>query len=69
VDSKARDICSNNWPAEDALSMEEAVKLFSMAFQQTCALKTIDGFMVNSLTRELKATEVTAVLEKLKRLP
>jgi hypothetical protein len=49
--------------------MEEAVKLFSGVFEQTCALKVIDGFVVNCLTRELMSAEVTAALEKLKRLP
>ena len=48
--------------------MEEVVGLFSTAFEQTCALKVIDGFVVNCLTRELKAAEVTAVLERLERL-
>ena len=52
----------------DALSMEEVVKLFSTAFEQTCALKVVDRFVVNSLTHELKAAEVTAILERLERL-
>ena len=55
-------------PAEDALSMEEVVRLFSTAFEQTCALKVIDKLVVNCLTRELTAAEVTAVFEKLERL-
>jgi len=29
-------------PSADALSMEEVVKLFSMAFEQVCALKVVD---------------------------
>jgi hypothetical protein len=49
--------------------MEEAVKLFSGVFEQACALKVIDRLVVNCLTHELTAAEVTAVLEKLKRLP
>ena len=56
-------------PSADALSVEEVVRLFSAAFEQTCALKVIDGFVVNCLTRELTAAEVTAVLEKQERLP
>jgi hypothetical protein len=48
--------------------MEEVVGLFSTAFEQACALKVVDGFVVNCLTRELMSAEVTAVLEKLERL-
>jgi hypothetical protein len=48
--------------------VEEVVRLFSGAFEQACALKVIDGFVVNCLTRELTAAEVTAALEKLERL-
>jgi hypothetical protein len=48
--------------------MEEVVKLFSTAFEQTCALKVVDGFVVNCLTRGLMSAEVTAALEKQKRL-
>jgi hypothetical protein len=48
--------------------VKEAVRLFSGAFEQTNALKVIDGFVVNCLTRELMSAEVTAVLEKLERL-
>jgi hypothetical protein len=55
-------------PAEDAVRMEEVVKLFSMAFGHFCALKVVDGFVVNCLTHELTTAEVTAVLEK-QRLP
>jgi hypothetical protein len=51
-------------PAEDALSMEEAAGLFSGVFEQVCALKVIDGFVVNCLTRALTAAEVTAVLRR-----
>jgi hypothetical protein len=50
------------------MRVEEVVKLFSGAFEQTCALKVIDGFAVNCLPHELTAAEVTAVLEKLERL-
>ena len=56
-------------PSADASSVKEAVRLFRTAFEQTCALKVIDGFVVNCLTRELTAAEVTAVLEKQERLP
>jgi hypothetical protein len=55
-------------PAKDAMRMEEVDKLFSMAFEQTCALKVIDGFAVNCLPPELRAAEVTAVLEEQARL-
>ena len=48
--------------------MEEFVELFSTAIEQACALKVIDGFVVNCLTHELTSAEVTAVLEKLERL-
>ena len=48
--------------------MEEVVGLFSTAFEQACALKVVDGFVVNCLTRELMSAEVTAALEKQKRL-
>jgi hypothetical protein len=48
--------------------MEELVKLFSMVFGQISALKVVNRFVVNSLTHELKAAEVTTVLERLERL-
>jgi hypothetical protein len=48
-------------PAEDATRMEEVVKLFSTAFERVCALRVVDRFVVNSLTHELMAAEVTAV--------
>ena len=48
--------------------MEEVVGLFSTAFEQACALKVVDGFVVNCLTRELMSAEVAAALEKQKRL-
>jgi hypothetical protein len=48
--------------------MEEAVKLFCTVFKHVGALKVVDKLVVNSLTHELTAAEVTAVLEKLKRL-
>jgi hypothetical protein len=35
--------------AQNALAMEEFVKLFSTAFVQVCALKEADKFVVNSL--------------------
>ena len=56
-------------PAQNALSMEEVVKLFSTAFKQVCALKVVDKLAVNSLTRELTMAETTVPLEKQKRLP
>jgi hypothetical protein len=49
--------------------MEEVVGLFSGTLEQACALKVVDRFVVNCLTRRLTSAEVTAVLEKLKRLP
>ena len=49
--------------------MEEGVELFSTAFEQVCALKVIDKLGANSLTQELTAAEVTAVLEEQERLP
>ena len=49
--------------------MEEVVRLFSTAFEQVCALKVVDELVVNSLTRELTAAEITAVLEEQERLP
>jgi hypothetical protein len=48
--------------------LEEAVKLFSTAFEQACALKAVDGFAVNCLTRELTAAEITVVLEEQEKL-
>jgi hypothetical protein len=35
-------------PAKNALSMEQAVKLFGTAFGQICALKQVDELVVNS---------------------
>jgi hypothetical protein len=55
-------------PAKDAMCMEEVDELFRTAFGHVCALKVIDGFVVNCLTHELTAAEVTAALEKQKRL-
>jgi transposase InsO family protein len=49
--------------------MEWVVKLFAVAFEQTCALKVAYKLAVNCLPRELTTAEVTAVLEKQKRLP
>jgi hypothetical protein len=51
------------------MRVEEGVELFSTAFAHVCALKVIDGFVVNCLTRELTSAEVTTVFEKLGRLP
>lgn len=48
--------------------MAEAVKPFSTAFEQTCALKVVGGLVVNSLTREVTTAEATAVLEEQERL-
>jgi hypothetical protein len=48
--------------------VKEAVRLFSGAFEQTNALKVIDGFVVNCLTHALTAAEVTVVLEEEERL-
>jgi predicted methyltransferase len=55
--------------AQNVLTIERVVELFSTAFEQTCALKVIDGFAVNCLTHELTMAETTVQLEKQKRLP
>ena len=34
--------------------MREVVRLFSTAFAQVCALKVIDGFVLNNLTKSLR---------------
>jgi hypothetical protein len=36
------------------------VKLFGTAFEQVCALKVVDGLVVNSLSHELTAAEIQA---------
>jgi hypothetical protein len=46
-------------PSADALSVEQVYKLFSMAFARVCALKVVDGFVVNSLTHELTTAMLT----------
>jgi hypothetical protein len=51
-------------PSADALSVEEAVKLFSRAFEQTCAFKVVDKLVVNSLAHELTTAETAAMLER-----
>jgi len=48
-------------PSADASSVKEAVRLFSMAFAQVCALTVVDKLVVSSLTHELTSAEVTAV--------
>jgi len=55
-------------PAQNALTIEWVVRLFSVAFGRVCALKVVDKLAVNGLTHELTAAEVTAVFEKLERL-
>jgi len=50
------------------MRMEEVVELFSTAFGHVCALKVVDKPAVNSLTHELTAAKVAAVLEKLEGL-
>jgi hypothetical protein len=37
-------------PSADALSVEEADKLFSMAFARVCALRVVDEVVVDGLT-------------------
>jgi hypothetical protein len=37
-------------PAKDAVRVEEGVELFSTAFEQVCAFKVVDKFMVIGLT-------------------
>jgi hypothetical protein len=54
--------------AQNVLTIERVVELFSTAFEQTCTLKVIDKLVVNCLTRELTAAEVMAVLEEQERL-
>ena len=49
--------------AQNALTIERAVELFSTAFEQICALKVVEELAVNSLTHELTANEITAVLK------
>jgi hypothetical protein len=44
--------------------MEEVVRLPSIVFGQISAMKVVDKLAVNSLTHELTAADVTAVLEK-----
>ena len=51
-------------PAKDAMRMEELVKLFSTAFEQSRALKDVVELGVKCLTRVLTTAEVTAVLER-----
>jgi len=51
-------------PSEDALSVEEVVKLFSTAFGHVYALKVVDKLVVNSLTHELTSAEVTTVFRR-----
>ena len=37
-------------PAQNALTIEWVVRLFSAAFEQICALKVVDKLVVNGLT-------------------
>jgi len=45
----------------NALGLEEVVKLFFRVFEEVCALKEVDEFVVDGLTHGLTAAEVTAV--------
>jgi predicted methyltransferase len=51
-------------PAQNVLTIERVVELFSAACGHVCALKVVDGFVVSSLARELKAAEVTTVFRR-----
>ena len=55
--------------AQNVLTIERVVELFSTAFEQICALKEVDKFVLSSLTQELAITEMTVQLEKQKGLP
>jgi hypothetical protein len=48
-------------PLADALSMEEAVKLFSMAFEQVCALKEVQRLGIDSFVQTRPATFVETI--------
>jgi hypothetical protein len=47
--------------AQNVLTIERVVELFSAACGHVCALKVIDKLGANSLTQELTAAEITAV--------
>jgi len=47
--------------AQNVLTIERVVELFSAAFEQACALKVVAKLVVNSLTRELTSAEVMTV--------
>jgi hypothetical protein len=51
-------------PAQNALTMEQVVKLFTTAFEQICALEAVNRFVVNSLTHELTSAEVTTIFQR-----
>jgi hypothetical protein len=46
-------------PAQNALTIEWVVRLFSAAFGRVCALKVVNRFVVDSLIHELTSAEVT----------
>jgi hypothetical protein len=50
--------------AQKALTIERVVELFSAACEHVCALKVVDKLVVNCLTHELKAAEVTTVFRR-----
>ena len=51
-------------PSVDSSSVKEAVRLFSMAFEQVCALKVVDKLVVSSLAHELMSAEVMTVFRR-----
>jgi hypothetical protein len=51
-------------PAQNALTMEQVVKLFTTAFEQICALEAVNRFVVSSLTHELTSAEVMTVFHR-----
>jgi len=55
--------------AQNVLTIERVVELFSAACGHVCALKEVDKFVLSSLTQELAITEMTVQLEKQKGLP
>jgi hypothetical protein len=48
-------------PCADALSVGEAVKLFSMAFAQVCALKEVQRLGINSFVQTMRNSFVQQI--------
>jgi len=55
--------------AQNVLTIERVVELFSAACGHVCALKVVDRFVLSSLTHELTMAETRVPLGKQKRLP